>query len=167
MAVLAEPRRDPRMHTFSASQDVDSAAQPVFALLCAVEKWPVWLPFVRSAKLAGAPLSLESDVIVRSNLPGEEEQHFEVDAFVANYHLSLVGAYSVRRRIDFRVEQKTARTKVHLRVSYPAYHGRVGAALERWRRGKRLNAALEAALLHFKGLIERQHDDLAVVDQDC
>ena len=100
-----------------------------------------------------------SDVVVRSCLPEEEEQLYEVDAYIANYHLSLVGAYSTRRRLDFRIEQKTSRSKMHVRLSYPAYHGWVGGLLDRWRHGRRLSTALNEALEHFKGLVEYRRDE--------
>ncbi|MBV8374050.1 MAG: hypothetical protein JO302_00945 [Candidatus Eremiobacteraeota bacterium] len=146
--------------------DVQSSAEDAFAMVCAVEKWPVWLSFLRSARLAegGAPLRLGSEVVIRSTLPGEAEQLLEVDAFIANYRLSLVGAYSVRRRLDFRIERKTSRSKVHVLLSYPAYHGRLGMLLDGWRRGRRLTAALEDALVHFKGLVEYRHEEALVAD---
>lgn len=154
------------MAALSASLDLESPAEEAFALLCAVEKWPVWLSFLRSARLAdpAAPLGMGSDVVVRSSLPGEAEELYEVDAFISNFHLSLVGAYSVRRRLDFRVERRSDRSKVHVRLTYPAYHGRIGAAIDRWRRGRRLEAALEDALVHFKGLVEYRRDDPILAD---
>jgi hypothetical protein len=163
MTVVASVPEGPGLRWFSASVDVESSAEEAFALLCAVEKWPVWLSFLRSSRMAsnGSPLQIGSDVVVRSCLPGEEEQLYEVDAFIANYHLSLVGAYSTRRRLDFRIEQKTRRSKMHVKFSYPAYHGRLGALLDQWRHGRRLTAALNDALEHFKGLVEYQHDELA------
>jgi hypothetical protein len=152
------------LRSHSASLDVETSAEDAFALLCAVEKWPVWLPFLQSARLAatGQPLGLGSDVIVRSSLPARGEELYEVDAFIPNYHLSLVGAYSLRRRLDFRIERRTARSRLHVRLSYPAYHGRLGAWLDRWRHGPRLAAALTEALMHFKGLVERREDDLVL-----
>ncbi len=166
MAVMTDPVVRQGLRSFSASLDIESPAEEAFALLCAVEKWPVWLSFLRSARLAepASPLELGSDVIVRSSLPGEEEQHYEVDAFIANYHLSLVGAYSVRRRIDFRIERKTSRSKLHVRVTYPAYHGRLGAMLDSWRHGRRVSTALDDALVHFKGLVEYRREDAALAD---
>ena len=154
------------VRSLSASVDVESSAEDAFAIVCAVEKWPVWLSFLRSARLAesGSPLRLGSEVVVRSMLPGEEEQLFEVDAFITNYHLSLVGAYSMRRRLDFRIERKTTRSKVHVRLSYPAYHGRVGMLLDGWRRSRRLAAALDDALVHFKGLVEYRHAEALVAE---
>jgi len=121
---------------------------------------------LRSARLAesGVPLQLGSEVVVRSTLPGDEEQLYEVDAFISNYHLSLVGAYSVRRRLDFRIERKTSRSKVHVRLSYPAYHGRLGIMLDRMKRGRKLAAALDDALIHFKGLVEYRRDEPALAD---
>ena len=143
----------------SASLDVHTTAEEAFELLCAVEKWPVWLSFLRSARLAGAPLGVGSEVVVRSSLPGVEEQVYEVDGLTPNYRLSLVGAYSVRRRLDFRIERKTSRSRVHVRLAYPAYHGRLGELLDAWRHRRRLAAALNDALIHFKGLVEyRRHD---------
>jgi uncharacterized membrane protein len=148
------------MRSLTASVDVESSAEDAFAMVCAVEKWPVWLSFLRSARLAeSGPLRAGSEVVLRSTLPGEEEQLFEVDAFIANYHLSLVGAYSIRRRLDFRIERKTSRSKVHVRLSYPAYHGRLGLLLDGLRRGRRLAAALDDAVIHFKGLVEYRREE--------
>jgi len=78
----------------SASLELDCPAEDAFALLCAVEKWPVWLSFLRSARRQSSQseLNVGSEVVIRSCLPGDEEQLFEVDAFIANYRLSLVGA---------------------------------------------------------------------------
>jgi hypothetical protein len=124
----------------------------------------VWLPFLRSATLAdpASPLSVGAEVIVRSTLPGDEEQAFEIDQFISNFHLSLVGLYSVRRRLDFRIERKTSRAKLHVKLSYPAYGGRLGALMDAWKHGKRFERGLDDALVHFKGMVE-----LAVIDRDC
>jgi uncharacterized membrane protein len=165
MAIVTEALAHRGLRAFSASLDVESPAEDAFALLCAVEKWPVWLSFLRSARLAGGfPLGLGSDVIVRSTLPGDPEQHYEVDAFITNFHLSLVGAYSVRRRLDFRIENRSSRARLHVRLTYPAYHGRLGEMMDRWMHGRRLSAALDDALVHFKGLVEFRRDDAILGD---
>lgn len=150
----------------SASLDVNCSPEEAFALLCAVEKWPVWLSFLRSARRSNRNPSLQigSEVVIRSSLPGEEEQVYEVDSLIANYRLSLVGAYSVRRRLDFRIEQRTSCSKVHVRLAYPAYHGRFGVLLDRWQRGRRLASALDDSLIHFKGLVEFKRDDAVLAD---
>src|SRR5690349_10592746 len=102
MAVMTEALPASGLRTLSGNLDVAATPETTFALLCAVEKWPVWLSFVRSSRLADSkrPVALGSDIILRSALPGEDEQHFEVDQYIEHHHISLVGAYSVRRRID-------------------------------------------------------------------
>jgi len=164
MAIVTDALAHPGLRSYSASLDIESPVEEAFALLCAVEKWPVWLPFLRSASLAdpASPLSVGTEVIVRSSLPGDEEQRYEIDQLIVNFHLSLVGAYSVRRRLDFRIERKTSRAKLHVKLSYPAYGGRLGAWMDAWKHGRRLERGLDDALVHFKGMVE-----LAVIDRDC
>ena len=166
MAVVNAAPSERGVRSFSASLEVDSSAEEAFALLCSVEKWPVWLSFLRSARPApgSGPVGLGTEVIIRSSLPGDEEQLYEVDAFIANYHLSLVGAYSVRRRLDFRIERKSSCSKIHVRLTYPAYHGRLGMMMDRWRHGRRVSQALDDALVHFKGLVEYRRDDPVLAD---
>jgi hypothetical protein len=155
------------MAILSASLEILSPVEDAFSLLCAVEKWPAWLSFVRSASPVNprSRLAVGSEVIIRSSIPGEEEQIYEVDQLITNYHLSLVGAYSMRRRLDFRLERKTTRAKLHVKLAYPAYHGRIGEVIDHLRAGRKLDRLLDDALLHFKGMVE--HSELAVVDADC
>jgi uncharacterized membrane protein len=166
MAIVTDAHAPPGLRSYSANLDLDAPVEDAFALLCAVEKWPVWLPFLRSATLAdpASPLTVGTEVIVRSSLPGHDEQLYEVDQFIVNYHLSLVGAYSVRRRLDFRIERKTARAKLHVKLSYPAYGGRVGAMVDAWKHGRRLERVLDEALTHFKGLVEYRTTDPILAD---
>lgn len=156
MAVLSDALTVRGLRSLSGSLDIETSAEDAFALLAEVEKWPVWLTFLRSARLADPkrPLQIGSEIIVRSTIPGEAEQHYEVDALIGNFHLSLVGLYSVRRRMDFRIERRTSRSKIHVRVDYPAYHGRIGAWLDRIRNGRKLDAALAHSLVVFRGLVE-------------
>src|SRR6202022_2728818 len=138
------------------SQDIASPARTAFDLACEVEKWPVWLSFIRSARRAdpSAPLGPGSEVAVRSNGPGDDEELFEVDRFIPGHQLSLVGAFSVRRRIDIRVEQKSERSKLVVKVDYPTYGGVLGALFDRLTRRRKLDVALNHSLIHFKGLCE-------------
>jgi hypothetical protein len=168
MAVAKRFPSDAGRRWLSGSLDVERSAQETFALICAVEKWPVWLPFLKSARIMkrddGCAIGAGSEVVVRSTIPGEEEQLYEVDAFISNYTLSLVGAYSVRRRIEFRIENRTCRSRVHVRVSYPSYHGRLGQLVDGWRNHRKLNTELDHGLVHFKGLVEYRRDDLVLAD---
>jgi uncharacterized membrane protein len=154
------------LQTHSASLDLDCSAEEAFALLCAVEKWPVWLSFLRSVRRAnGDPqLRVGSEVVVRSWLPGDEEELYEVDALIANYRLALVGAYSLRRRLEFRIERRTTCSKLHVHLAYPAYHGKLGTFLDRWQHGRRVASALDDSLVHFKGLVEYKRDDAVLAD---
>jgi uncharacterized membrane protein len=145
----------PGTRSLSAAVDIQAPAETTFALLCTVEKWPVWLSFLRSAEVIDeSPVMVGSEIKVRSSVPGEVEQLFEVDHFITNYQLSLVGAYSTRRRIDFRLERKTTRCKLHARIEYPAYGGRIGALYDALRAGRKLATQLDESLVHFKHLVE-------------
>lgn len=146
----------PGTRLLSASVDVQTDAETAFSLLCAVEKWPVWLSFLRSAELTdcAAPLGVGTEIRLRSAIPGDEDQLFEIDHFISHHQLSLVGAYSVRRRLDFRIERKTARCKLHARLEYPAYGGRLGVLYDAIRSGRKLATQLDESLVHFKHLAE-------------
>ncbi len=160
MAVVSEALAASGLRSLYGSLDIESSAEDAFGLLCSVEKWPVWLSLLQSARLANPkdPICIGSEVIVRSWIPGETEQQYEVDQFITNHHLSLVGAYSVRRRIDLRIEGKTTRSKVHVKIVYPAYHGRLGALFDQVKHGRKLAAALEHSLVLFRGMVEYNRD---------
>lgn len=156
MAILREAIPKPGTRSLSAAVDIQAGAETAFSLLCSVEKWPVWLSFLRSAELAdgAAEIGPGREVLLRSALPGEAEQLFEVDHFITNHQLSLVGAYSVRRRLDFRIERKTTRCRLHARLEYPAYGGRLAMLYDAVRAGRKLATQLEESVLHFKHLAE-------------
>jgi hypothetical protein len=164
--IVSDDAIGPGLQSHRASLALDCAAEDAFRLLCAVEKWPVWLSFLRSVRRsdAQAPLAVGSEVVVRSWLLGEEEELYEVDGLISNHRLSLVGAFSVRRRLDFRIERRTTCSKLHVRLDYPAYHGKLGTFLDRWQRGRRVANALDESLVHFKGLVEYKRDAAVLAD---
>ncbi|HEY1429622.1 MAG TPA: hypothetical protein VGF18_08610 [Candidatus Tumulicola sp.] len=168
MAVAKNFPSDAGRRWLSGSLDVERSTEETFALICAVAKWPVWLPFLKSARVLDgkdrAEIGTGSEIVVRSTIPGEEEQLYEVESFIANYHLSLVGAYSCRRRMEFRIENRTLRSRVHVRVSYPSYGGRLGSLIDGWRNQRKLNTELDHGLMHFKGLVEFRRDDAILAD---
>ena len=128
-----------------------------FALVRAIEKWPVWLSFLRSARCVDAePLGEGSEVAIRSAIPGEDEELFEVERFVDGHMVSLVGAYSTRRRIDIRIEGKTTRSKLVVRIDYPTYGGVVPALVDRLTARRRIESQLADSLQYFKGLVESE-----------
>jgi hypothetical protein len=166
MAIPSLALDRPSGRALHRAQDVASPAATAFARVCDVESWPVWLSFLRSARRTEplAPFALGSEVAIRSQLPGDDEELFEVDRFIAGHHISLVGAYSCRRRIDFRIEQKSERSKIVVRVDYPTYGGIFGALVDRFTRRRQLDGALANSLLHFKGLVEFEREDGILVD---
>ncbi|MDH2909123.1 MAG: hypothetical protein PXZ07_03305 [Candidatus Eremiobacteraeota bacterium] len=141
---------------FEAAVDLPAIPEEAFALLCAVEKWPAWLPLVRSAQrqLGAGPLALGDEVLLRLGEPRDEEQLFEVRRLVGNYCLTLVGAYSTRRRIDFRLERQSNRARLRVAWLYPTYHGAMGSALDHLLRGRAVAAMLDRATMQFRGLLE-------------
>jgi hypothetical protein len=167
MAVPSLALDRPSARAIHRSQDVASPAATAFAKICEVEKWPVWLSFLRSARRTEPhlPFAVGSEIAVRSEpLGGDDEELFEVDRFIPGHHVSLVGAFSCRLRIDFRVEQKSERSKIVVRVDYPTYGGVTGALVDRFTRRRRLDAALADSLLHFKGLVEFEREDGVLED---
>jgi uncharacterized membrane protein len=144
--------------TLVGSQTISTSAESAFALLCEVEKWPVWLSFLKSARLvdAGSAIGLGAEIAIRGAIPGDPEELYEVDQFLSGHVVSLVGAYSLRRRIDFRIESKSESSKLVVRVDYPAYGGSLGALVDRMTARRRLDRALGDSLVHFKGLVEFQ-----------
>ena len=155
------------MRPLTYAVDVQSDASKAFGLICEIPKWPVWLSFLRSARLSdpAKPLQQGSEVVLRSSIPGEPEQLFEVDQYIENYLLSLVGAFSVRRRLDFRIERKSKSSKIIVRLEYPAYGGRLASFIDRVTARRKLATALVDSLVHFKGLVEfDRHPDALLAD---
>jgi uncharacterized membrane protein len=168
MAVPSLAFDRPSTRAIHRSQDVASPAATAFSRICEVEKWPVWLSFLRSVRRIDPqrPFEIGSEIAIRSaSLAGDDEEElFEVDRFIAGHHVSLVGAFSCRRRIDFRIEQKSERSKIVVRVDYPTYGGVTGALLDRFTRRRRIEAELADSLLHFKGLVEFEREDGVLED---
>ncbi len=155
-------------NALQSSQDLASSPEAAFALICEVEKWPVWLSFLKSARRSdgGGTLHLGAEIALRGAIPGEDEELYEVDQFLPGHIVSLVGAYSVRRRIEFRIERKSSRAKLVVRMDYPSYGGMLGALLDRITARRRLVGALDDSLQHFKGLVEYKDVEKDALLQD-
>ena len=107
-----------------------------------------------SAFRSAIRIRLGAEVAIRSAIPGDEEELFEVDGYIEGYLLSLVGAFSCRRRLDLRIERKTQRSKLVVRLDYPTYGGSFSALIDRLTTRRKLDVALGDSLVHFKGLAE-------------
>ncbi len=155
VATMIPPDR-PRGGALSGAQEVAASADVAFALICEVEKWPVWLSFLKRARRVdtGPLRDGQRRSALRGAIPGEREELYEVEHYLPGHILALVGAYSLRRRIDFRVESKSATSRVLVRLDYPSYGGVLGALVDRMTARRRLEAALyRVAFVHFKGLV--------------
>lgn len=144
------------------SEDLEVAPEIAFARLCSVETWPVWLSLVKRTTL-NVPqqrLQLGSDITLWSELSRGREEIYEVDEFIEPYILNFVGAYSCRRRIEFRIERRNEESRIVVRICYPIYGGPLFESVDRLTLRPRLIAALEHSLETFKGLVE--HDAVDV-----
>jgi uncharacterized membrane protein len=75
-----------------------------------------------------------------------------------------VGAYSCRRRLDLRIEQKSDRSRIVVRLDYPTYGGALASLFDRLTLRRRLDTALADSLTHFKGLVEFDKDAGVLAD---
>jgi uncharacterized membrane protein len=164
MSSLTGPLRPPSRGLHHTT-DLDVSASTAFAFAREIEKWPVWLPFLRSARVVepDLPLRVGSEVAIASTLDADGEELYEVEAYIDGHLLALVGAYSIRRRIDVRIEGKGERSRIGVRFDYPTYGGVVGALIDRMTVRRNLDAALAEALVHFKGLVEYERSPDAVL----
>ncbi len=153
-------------HSLSCSQDFASDAKTAFDLVCEVEKWPVWMSFLRSSRRLepAKRLAAGSEIGLRSTIPGEDEELYEVDHFIDGHLVSLVGAFSVRRRLEFRIERKSAYSRLVVRCDYPTYGGMLGAFVDRMTYRRKLEGELGNSLVHFKGLVEYDTSDGTILD---
>ena len=150
-----------------ASEEIVSDAGAAFALLCEVEKWPVWLSLVRRAsRLDGdRPLSLGSEIVMVAPLLGRGEEIFVVERFLQGHLLHLESAYSCRRSWEFRIERKGSKTRLTAALAYATYGGQLGAQLDRFTRRRTAERELGASVVHFKGLVEfENHPDRVLAD---
>jgi hypothetical protein len=156
MVATGAPAERLSANALHCSQDLASTPEAAFALICEIEKWPVWLSCLRSARRLdeSVPFGLGSEVALHGKLGGDYEEFYEVDRFIDGYTVSLVGAYSIRRRIDFRIERKSRTSKLVVRIEYPSYGGAIGAFIDRVTSRRRLDRDLADSLTHFKGLVE-------------
>jgi len=145
-----------------ASEDLNVSAEIAFSRICSVQTWPVWLSFVKRAELDdhASVLSYSSDVILASDLSDGKEEVFEVEELIAPYLLTLVGAFSCRRRIQFRVESKGDISRVVVKIAYSTYGGLLRKYADHLTFRRKLHSSLSQSLQTFKGLVEHDATEL-------
>jgi len=141
-----------------ASENLSVSAEIAFSRICSIHTWPVWLSFVRRAEFDGYPglLTQASDILLSSDLSDGKEEVFEVEELIEPYLLTLVGAFSCRRRIQFRIERKDAASRLTVRIAYVSHGGLLRGVLARFIARRKLHNLLTLSLQTFKSLVE--HD---------
>jgi len=139
-----------------ATEEIVADAGAAFALLCEVEKWPVWLSLTRSVRRLepDRPVGPGSEIALRVPLLGRDEEIFVVERYLEGHLLHLESAYSCRRSWEFRIERKGERARVAVTLAYPTYGSWLGAQADRLARRRKVTAELAASVVHFKGLVE-------------
>ena len=144
--------------------DVAVPVESVFAFVTDIARWPVWISSVVCAEHPQSrPAALDEEFLLCLSA-GRKRWHetFEVKRFVRNAFLSLEGAYSAARRIDFRFEQRGAMTRVGCSMGYPLFGGFVSACIDRAFRRRRVRHELRDSLTRLKGLLEEPVETTAV-----
>jgi hypothetical protein len=141
-----------------ASEKLNVSADIAFSRICSIQTWPVWLSFVKRAELDGYPgvLTTSSDILLASDLSDGKEEVFEVEELIEPYLLTLVGAFSCRRRIQFRVESQDDVSKVIVKIAYVTHGGLLQKYADYLTSRRKLHSALVQSLQTFKALVE--HD---------
>ena len=148
-----------------ATEELHVSAEIAFARICSIKTWPVWLSFVKRAELEdpGNTLTHQSDIVLLSELFDGKEEVFEVEELIEPYLLTLVGAFSCRRRIQFRVERKDDISRLIVKIAYPSYGNLIGRYTERFMFRRKMQTVLTESLQTFKGLVE--HDAIEREDR--
>ena len=138
--------------------DVAMPVESVFSFVTDVSRWPVWIPSVVCAQQPESlPIALDEELLLCLHA-GRKRWHetFEVTRLVQNAFLSLEGAYSAARRIDFRFEQRGRQTRVACTMGYPLFGGFVTRWIDSISRRRRVRRELRDSLMRLKGLLEER-----------
>lgn len=137
--------------------DIAAPAERAFDFVADISRWPVWFsPVVSAQHPESLPVALDEELLLCLHC-GRRRWHesFEVTRFVRNAFLSLEGAFSAARRIDFRFEQRAAHTRIACTIGYPVF-GIVPAIVDAAIGRHRVKRELRDSLAHLKGLLEHQ-----------
>ena len=136
--------------------DVSVNAERAFSAVVDIARWPVWFSSVVCAQHPEAlPVALGEELSVCLNAGKRRwRETFEVSRFVRNAFLSLEGAFSAARRIDFRFEQRGPLTRIASSIGYRVFGGPLATAFDAAFKRRRVRADLRESLLRLKSLLE-------------
>jgi hypothetical protein len=156
------------MKTLCTDQiDVSAPADIAFACVTDVGRWPVWFSSVVCAQHPDClPVALGEELSICLQAGKRRwRETFEVTRFVPSAFLSIEGAFSAARRIDFRFEQRGRSTRIACAIGYPVFGGLFGSLLDAAFKRRRVRADLRESLLRLKGLLEERVETIAVGDE--
>jgi len=145
--------------------DVAVPAERAFAAIADISHWPVWFSSVVSAQHPDSlPVALGEELTVCLNAGKRRwRETFEVTRFVQNAFLSLEGAFSAARKIDFRFEQRGVLTRIACSIGYPVF-GVAGRIVDAAFKRRRVRADLRESLLRLKGILEEVVEPIVIGD---
>ena len=146
--------------------DVSVPVENAFAFVTDISRWPVWITSIVSAQHPQAkPVAVDEELLLCLHAGKKRwHEHFEVTRLVRNAFLSLEGAYSAARRIDFRFEQRGKQTRIACAIGYPLFGGFVTRWLDAISRRRRVRRELRDSLSRLKGLLEERVESPTVDD---
>jgi uncharacterized membrane protein len=147
--------------------DVDAPAETVFSFVTDISRWPVWFsPVVSAQHPDSLPVALDEELLLCLHC-GRRRWHetFEVTRFVRSAFLSLEGAFSAARRIDFRFEQRGKQTRVAASIGYPVFGGPIKSAIDHLFQRRRVRRELRESLSRLKGMLEEQAESTVFGDE--
>jgi uncharacterized membrane protein len=136
--------------------DVAAPAERAFAFASDISRWPLWFtPVVCAQHPDSLPLAPKEELLLCLQSGRRRwQERFEVTRFVRNAFLSLEGAYSAARRIDFRFEQRGAVTRVICAIGYRVFGGFFASGFDSLFRRRRVRNEIRESLHRLKGLLE-------------
>ena len=144
--------------------DVAVPADRVYGFAVDISRWPLWFsPVVCAQHPDGSDLALKEELLLCLHA-GRRRWHerFEVTRLVRNAFLSLEGAYSAARRIDFRFEQRGAQTRVACSIGYRVFGGAFAGMVDAVFRRPRVRNEVRDSLHRLKGLLEERAEQFAI-----
>ena len=146
--------------------DVAVPADHVYRFAVDISRWPLWFsPVVCAQHPDGCDLAVNAELLLCLHAGRRRwQERFEVTRLVRNAFLSLEGAYSAARRIDFRFEQRGAQTRVACSIGYRVFGGAFAGLLDAVFRRPRVRTEVRDSLHRLKGLLEERAEQFAIDD---
>jgi uncharacterized membrane protein len=148
--------------------DVAVPADRVYGFAVDISRWPLWFsPVVCAQHPDGCDLAVNQELLLCLHAGRRRwQERFEVTRLVSNAFLSLEGAYSAARRIDFRFEQRGAQTRVACSIGYRVFGGALAGMLDAVFRRPRVRNEVRDSLHRLKGLLEERAEQFGI-DEDA